>query len=202
MLDRTKIYLSLTIVTVILAVAGAGIVSLEAAGSVEKNKVPAFTLKDFNGKSHSFSDYKDAKAVAIIFVATQCPISNAYNKRMADLYREFKAKGIPFIGINSNKMEDANEVKEHAQKNGLTFPILKDIDNVVADKFKATVTPEVYVVNTARDILYHGRIDDSHKEDKVTSRDLYNAFTEILAGKAVTVKETKAFGCTIKRITK
>lgn len=161
-----------------------------------------FTLNDYNGKSHSLSDYSDAKAVVVIYVATRCPVSNDYNKRMADMYREFKNKDIAFIGINSNKMEHAEEVKEHAKKNGLVFPILKDPNNRVADRYKAQVTPEVYVLQDAKTLLYHGRIDDSRREDKVSVKDLHLALTEILAGKEVTEKETKAFGCTIKRIKK
>lgn len=161
-----------------------------------------FTLKDTNGKSVSLSDFKDAKAVVVIYVATKCPVSNAYNKRMADLYNQFKGKGVAFIGINSNKAEGAEEVKEHAKKNGLAFPILKDPNNQVADSYKAEVTPEVYVLQNGKNLLYHGRIDDSRREDKVQVKDLHQALTAILAGKDVKEKETKAFGCSIKRIKK
>ena len=80
------------------------------------------------------------------------------------------------------------------------FRVLKDLNNVVADKLEASVTPEIYVLNSKLEILYHGRIDDSRREDQVTSNDLRAALDRILAGKAVEVTETKAFGCTIKRI--
>jgi len=187
---------------VILAVAGGSAIFLEAGEPAVASKTLDFTLKDYNGKSCSLSDYKDSKAAVIIFIATRCPVSNAYNQRMADLYKTFKDKGFAFLGINSNETESVEEVKEHAQKNGLSFPILKDVGNIVADRYEASVTPEVYVLDKNQKVLYHGRIDDSRREDQVTSSDLSNALIEILSGKDVTAKVTKAFGCTIKRVKK
>jgi len=163
-------------------------------------KVENFKLKDYNRKEYQLSDFKNSKAIVIIFVATQCPVSNAYNSRMEKLYEEFKNKGVAFIGINSNKQESIDEIKEHAKENNLNFVILKDVNNIIADKLNAKVTPEVFVLNPEFEILYHGRIDDSRKEEEVKSEDLRNALNEILAGKKVSTTETKAFGCTIKRV--
>jgi len=163
-------------------------------------KAENFKLKDYNGKEYQLSDFKNSKAIVIIFIATQCPVSNAYNSRMEKIYEEYKNKGVAFIGINSNKQESIDEIKEHAKKNNLNFVILKDVNNIIADKFKASVTPEVYVLNSEFEILYHGRIDDSRKEEEVKSEDLRNALNEILQGKKVSKTETKAFGCTIKRV--
>jgi len=168
--------------------------------SILPGKIENFKLKDYNGKEHSLSDYKDSKAIIIIFVATECPVSNAYNSRMENLFKDYSERDIAFIGINSNKAESADRIKEHAKENGLTFTILKDEKNIIADKFEASFTPEVYVLNNNFDILYHGRIDNSKKESEVVTKDLENALEEILAGKEVSKKETKAFGCTIKRI--
>lgn len=159
-----------------------------------------FSLTDYNGKSYSLSDFQDSKAIVIMFIATQCPISNAYNERMVKIYDEFSSKGVAFLAINSNKQESVGEIKEHSGKNKFKFPVLKDSKNVIADKYDAQVTPEIYVVNAKRELLYHGRIDDSRREGDVESKDLKKALDEILSGKAVSVKETKAFGCTIKRI--
>jgi peroxiredoxin len=164
------------------------------------DKIKNFTLPDFNGKEHSLSDYKNSIATVIIFVATECPVSNAYNTRMEDLFKEYGTKGISFLGINSNKAESSEKIKEHAEENGLTFTILKDKNNVVADELDASVTPEVYVVNGNYDVLYHGRIDNSKNEEDVVTQDLKNALDEILSGKEVTNKATKAFGCSIKRV--
>ncbi|MEJ2049437.1 MAG: thioredoxin family protein [Calditrichota bacterium] len=183
---------------VLIVVLGLG--STIFAGEVMK--VENFTLKDYSGKSHSLSDYKEAKAIVVMFIATQCPVSNAYNSRMEKLYQDYSPKDIAFIGINSNKQESVKEVAEHAKEHGFTFTILKDPDNIIADKFDAQVTPEIYVLNSNFEVLYHGRIDDSQRENKVTSQDLRTALNEILAGKKVSVTETKAFGCTIKRVSK
>jgi peroxiredoxin len=163
-------------------------------------KINDFKLKDYNGKEHNLSDFKNSKAIVVIFVATQCPVSNAYNERMAALYNDYKNNGIQFVGINSNKQESVDEIKQHANEHKLDFVILKDDNNIIADKFQASVTPEVYVLNKDFEILYHGRIDDSRREEDVKTKDLRKALDEILTGKKVETTSTKAFGCTIKRV--
>lgn len=164
------------------------------------SKFEDFTLYDYEGAKHSLSDFKDSTAILIFFIATRCPVSNAYNDRMESLYKKYSKKGIAFIGINPNKQEDVEEVKEHAKENNLSFTILKDHKNIIADKFDASVTPEAYVLNGNFELLYHGRIDDSRRESDVSTNDLSNALNEILSGKEVSDPETKAFGCSIKRI--
>jgi peroxiredoxin len=168
----------------------------------ETTIIKDFTLPDYNGESHSLSDYKDSKAIVVMFIATQCPVSNAYNNRMVKLYDDYHPKGVAFVGINSNKQESTEEVAEHAKEHGFKFTILKDKNNNIADRFNAQVTPEIYVLNSQFEVLYHGRIDDSRRENEVKSQDLRQALDEILTGKKVSVTETKAFGCTIKRVSK
>jgi peroxiredoxin len=163
-------------------------------------KISNFTLEDYNGFKHSLTDYSASKAIVVIFISTQCPVSNAYNERMVQLNKDFSGKGIVFIGINSNKQESVLEMKEHAKNNGFLFPILKDHNNIIANAFSSSVTPEVFVLNPKLDVLYHGRIDDSRRISEVRSEDLRSALEAILAGKSIAVRETKAFGCTIKRI--
>ena len=119
---------------------------------------------------------------------------------MNELYRDYTDRSVAFVAINSNKQESVKDIKEHASTHGFKFPILKDWNNVVADKLGATVTPEIYVLNPNLEILYHGRIDNASKVDRVTSQDLRNALDEILSSKPVTVNSTKAFGCTIKKV--
>jgi peroxiredoxin len=166
-----------------------------------KIKIENFTLADIYDKKHSLSDYNNSEALLILFIATQCPVSNAYNSRMAELYNNFRDKNIAILGINSNKQESMSECKSHAEKNGFKFPVLKDDKNVIADMFDASVTPEAYVLEPKTyKILYHGRIDDSRNESNVEIKDLENALNEILGGKKVSLAQTKAFGCTIKRI--
>lgn len=137
-----------------------------------------------------------------MFIATQCPISNDYNQRMAALDRDYSAKGVRFIGINANRQESIPEVAEHAAKHGFGFTVYKDENNVIADLFGASVTPEVYVFDTSWTLRYHGRIDDSRPVAKVTVSDLRNALDALFEGRQAPVAETKAFGCTIKRVKK
>ena len=91
-----------------------------------QEKIENFTLKDYNGKEHSLSDYNDSKAIVVMFIATECPVSNAYNSRMENIYKNYSQKDIAFIGINSNKAESVERIKEHAKEKGLTFTILKE----------------------------------------------------------------------------
>jgi len=164
------------------------------------DKYEGFTLTDYEGNKHSLSDYTKSKAIVIMFIATKCPVSNDYNSRMEKVFNDYKDKEVTFLGINSNKAEDVSEIKDHAKDNGLTFTILKDEKNIIADKFDASFTPEIYVLSSDFELLYYGRIDNSRRESEVNVTDLRNALDEILSGKSVSNPETKAFGCTIKRI--
>jgi len=176
-----------------------------AAGEIKELKTgddaPQFALKNYDGKDVSLAAMlKQNKFAVIMFISTECPVSNAYNGRMEKLFKAYGAKGVAFTGINANKAELVADIAAHAKDKGFTFPVLKDEKNVVADAYGAQSTPEVYVVNQKGKLLYHGRIDDSRKEEKVQARDLANALDALLAGKPVTVAQTKAIGCSIKRV--
>jgi peroxiredoxin len=173
------------------------------AASIEVGKkAPTFSLKDVNGKEHSLDDYLAKKYTVVMFIATQCPVSNAYNERMAKLHSDYAAKDIAFVGINSNKQENVEEIKLHAADHGFGFDVLKDWNNVVADAYGAQFTPEVFILDSKAAVVYHGRIDDSKSPAAVKTQDVRETLDALLAGKAVPRPETKAFGCTIKRIKK
>ncbi len=186
----------------LIAVAVFGVIFTNLVLAEELKKVENFSLKDYNGKTHSLADFKSSKAIVLIFVSTQCPVSNDYNYRMAKLHESYKNKNVTFLGINSNKAENVEGIKEHAAENKLLFAILKDENNIIADKLEASFTPEVYVLNSNLEVVYHGRIDDNRKAKDVEVADLSVALDEVLAGKAVAKSKTKAFGCTIKRVSK
>jgi peroxiredoxin len=179
------------------------------AGVAFANEVPAppaigstiedFTLPDVNGADRSLKSLAGKNGTVLLFIAVQCPVSNAYNERMEKLAQDYKAKGIAVIGINSNVAEDADAVKGHAAENKLSFPILKDPGNKIADKLGASVTPEAYFLDAKNKLLYHGRIDNSRNAAQVESNDLRNALDATLSGKPVEKAEAKAFGCSIKR---
>jgi peroxiredoxin len=162
---------------------------------------PSFTLKNYDGKEYSLPKVlKENKFAVLMFMSTQCPVSNGYNDRMEQLYEEYSKQGVAVIGINANKEEDMASIAAHAKKHGFKFPILKDERNKVADLYGAQVTPETYVMAPSGKLVYHGRIDDSQKAEKVKSHDLADALTKLLAGKEPAIAQSKAFGCSIKRI--
>jgi peroxiredoxin len=167
-------------------------------------KMADFTLPDVNGKPHSLFEYQGKKAVVIIFIATRCPISNAYNHVMAELARDYATRGVAFVGINANKTEPTEEVAEHAQKHGLAFTVLKDQGNLIADRLGARVTPEAFLLDSTWTLRYHGALGNSHQPTsdpaKSTGDEIRPALDAVLAGRAVVTSETKAFGCTIKRL--
>ncbi|MBI5403657.1 MAG: thioredoxin family protein [Ignavibacteriae bacterium] len=158
-----------------------------------------FKIENFDGKTYRLSDNTNASAIVIMFWSTECPFVQPYTDRINALTTEYTKKNIVFWGINSNKTESADRVKEHLNERGYPFPMLKDEGNTVADLFGATRTPEIFVLDKNLTVLYHGRIDDNKNESEVTTSDLKNALDEILAGKEVANKSTKQFGCTIKR---
>ena len=160
---------------------------------------PDFTLPDADGRAHSLASLKGKSGTLILFIATQCPVSNAYNGRMQKLADDYRARGVNVVGINSNSTEPAAEVKQHAAANGLNFTILKDPGNRIADRFDAQSTPEAYLLDASGRLVYHGRIDNSKNADGVTSNDLRDAIEATLAGKPVAKAEVNAFGCSIKR---
>lgn len=136
----------------------------------------------------------------VLFVATRCPYSNAYNDRMRQLATQFQKRGVAFLGVNSNVTEPAHEVAQHRQKHKLPFTIVKDPESRIADAFGATKTPEVYVLNREGTIVYHGRIDENfQKPAEVKKPDLRLALNALIEGQPLKRSVTKAFGCSIKR---
>jgi peroxiredoxin len=165
------------------------------------SKVTDFQVQDLDGKPVAFSALRGPVTV-VTFIATQCPVSNGYNQRMNALFNDYSAKGVKFIFVNANQNERASEVRQHAKNVGFAFPVYKDANNVVADRFGADVTPESYVIDSSGVIRYHGSIDDSQNEARIRAHGLRLALDAVLGGKPVEITQTKAFGCSIKRVRK
>jgi len=182
---------------------------IAGSGRSINNEIPAppaigatiedFTLPDVDGTNRTLASLKGKNGSVILFIAVQCPVSNAYNERMEQLAQDFKAKGINVIGINANSTEDASTVKAHAAQNKLSFVILKDPGNKIADRLGAKVTPEAYFLDANNKLVYHGRIDNSKDPAGVNSSELRDALNLVLAGKPVEKTNATSFGCTIKR---
>jgi len=173
------------------------------AGSMLATGKPApdFALKDLTGKSHSLKAARGKTAV-VVFISAQCPFSNAYHDRLLAIARDYADRKVALIGINSHPTESLDEIRAHAKQNRLDLPILKDEGSKVADAYGATRTPEVFVVDPAGVLRYHGRIDNAKDPARVKRNDLREALDEMLAGKPVSQPETKSFGCPIKMIRK
>lgn len=167
------------------------------------DKAADFKLSDAAGKEVKLSDY-NGKNVVVIFIATRCPYSNAFNEVMARLGRDYTSKGVVVLGINSNNSEPAAEVAEHAKKHGFSFPVLKDSGNKVADRYSAQVTPEAFVIDGKGVIRYHGALGSSDNPTtdatKANSDEIRTALDALLGGKEIAKAKTKAFGCSIKRV--
>jgi peroxiredoxin len=180
--------------------------SAEKEGTSLGRKITDFTLKDTNGHDVSLSDFRQKKAVVVIFAGTECPVNNQYMARMDQLHKAYASQEVQFLIINSNCQDTAEQVAEHAKKYAIPFPVLKDEDNHVADQFGAQRTPEAFILDAEGKVCYQGRIDDQfgilYQRPAPTRRDLALALDEVLADKPVSVPFTTVFGCVIGRVPK
>lgn len=166
------------------------------------DKASDFTINNYDGAKYNLNEAlaNSKNGVIVMFWSTECPNVQPYNDRINDYAKEYSDNGFTVWAINSNSTEPTDAVASHAKNNSYVFPVLKDENNVVADLFGATRTPEVYIIGKDGVIKYHGRITDNKDKASQTTMDLNTAVGEIASGKEVTVKETKFFGCGIKRV--
>jgi peroxiredoxin len=187
-----------------LAVGGAVRAAEVSSNSVLGRKAESFTLNDFYGKSCSLGDYKDKKVVVLAFIGTECPVAKAYGERLSELAKKYADKGVQFLGVSSNRQDTITELAAFARIHHIEFPILKDLNNKVADQVGAQRTPEVFVLDSDRNVRYHGRIDNQYgvgyAKKTASESFLTDAINEVLAGKAVAKAETAAVGCFIGRV--
>ncbi|QDU08122.1 redoxin domain-containing protein [Gimesia aquarii] len=181
-----------------------GTVLAESTDSLLGKKVENFSLKDFRGKTVQLSDTKDQKLVVIAFMGTECPLAKLYGGRLQKLSAAYSKQGVTFIAIMSNQQDSLTEIAAYARKHKITYSVLKDAGNRVADQIGAKRTPEIFVLDQDRKIRYHGRVDDQYGvgyiRDEPKREDLKQALTELLAGKPVSVASTEPVGCFIGRV--
>lgn len=173
---------------------------LSAAEFPVGSKVQEISLDDHGSAAVVLPE--KAAATVVIFTSTQCPISNSYVDRMQALYRDYKEKPVQLIFVNANVTESFADIDAHLKAHRLTFKVLKDKNNVLADRFNAQMTPETFVLDRQGVLVYHGRIDDSQNPARIQQHSLRQALDAMLVGQSVPVPETRAFGCTIKRVKK
>src|SRR5262245_52124821 len=170
-------------------------------------KIDDFTLQDFRGKTHALADYADKEAVVIYFLGTECPLAKLYTPRVQKLADKFAPRGVAVVGVSSNVQDSLAELSAHARDHEISFPILKDLGNKVADKFGATRTPQVFVLDRQRVIRYAGRVDAQFTfgtgvglaQPQEQRADLAIAMDELLSAKEISVALTEPKGCLIGR---
>ena len=167
-------------------------------------KIGNLTFTGDNGKSQSLYDLKDQKAVVLVFLSFECPVSNSYSQPLADMAKEFGKYGVTFIGLTVNEDETPAQVAKQARHFNLNFPVYLDKKLAAANALKAELTPECFVLDGSFVLRYRGRIDNSYSErlkkhTQVTRHDLRQVLGELLSGRPVSEPATQAIGCPIPR---
>ncbi len=189
-----------------LLIVGAVAVGLSQAQG-EKLKIgdpmPNFTkLPGVDGKMHSLSDYKDKEVLVVTITCNHCPVAQAYEDRIIAFTKKHASPGskVGLIAINVNNLEadKLDKMKIRAEQRGFNFPYLYDESQKIGRALNATVTPEFYVFDKNRKLVYWGRMDDSQNAANAKTNDLEQAVQAVSRGETPTVTRTKAFGCSVK----
>jgi peroxiredoxin len=169
-------------------------------------KAPAFRLPDVvSGRAVSLDDFKSAPALLVMFICNHCPYVKHVREHLAQLVREYQARGVAVVGISSNDVvqfpdDGPEKMKEEARTAGYTFLYLYDEDQEVAKQYRAACTPDFFVFDKDRRLVYRGQMDDSRPNSgrPVTGRDLRAALDAVLAERPVPVDQKPSMGCNIK----
>lgn len=167
-------------------------------------KAPQFTLPDVStGRIASLEDFKDRKALLVMFICKHCPYVMHVKQALIDLGKDYADRSLGIVSISSN---DPDAYPEDAPKRLATmaaefaFPLLYDETQAVAKSYMAACTPEFFLFDTDRRLVYSGQLDDSRPGNNrpVTGRDLRTAIDAVLAGKPVDPNQRASVGCSIK----
>lgn len=175
--------------------------ALELGNTIPKADVK---MKNVDGRELSIADVRGEKGTLVIFSCNHCPFVVAWEERIAKLGNEFQKRGVGVIQINSNDpakvpADSFEAMQKRAKERGFEFPYVVDADSGVARAFGATRTPEVFLFDAEGKLVYHGAIDDNHKDAKaVNAHYLRDALEALVNGREIATKTTKAVGCTIK----
>lgn len=176
---------------------------LPAADSVGR-PIDDFTLRDFRGHEFTLHETAGDSLTVVAFLGTECPLAKLYAPRLQQIADDYADRGVVVIGVNSNVQDSVTELGAFARRHDISFPMLKDPGNRVADQFSATRTPEVFLLDENLVVRYQGRIDDQYVvglvRDHASRHDLRAAIDDLLTGEAVSVSSTEALGCIIGRV--
>tara|TARA_R110002095_G_scaffold215499_2_gene209906 strand:- start:208 stop:2190 length:1983 start_codon:yes stop_codon:yes gene_type:complete len=163
-----------------------------------------FRLPTAAGGIVELTEKPQHKATVVCFLGAECPLARLYGPKLNAMQTAYQSQGVQFIGVNSNQQDSLENVQEYVKQYEIQFPLAKDYNNEVADRFAAVRTPEVFVLDDKLKIQYRGRIDNQYlpgvSRAETTSHDLKNALDQVLAGKPVEVAVTKPNGCFIGRV--
>jgi len=164
-----------------------------------------FELSATDGKTYSMEGFKDAQVLVVVFMCNHCPYVQAVWDRMVKLQADFMDKGVRFVGINPNFHPDYPEetmekMKDYYLKYSMNFPYLLDESQEVARKYGAECTPDIFVYNLERKLVYHGRIDDNWQDEaSVTKEELREVLDTLVAGDVPSEEgQHPSIGCSIK----
>lgn len=170
-----------------------------------ESAAPEFRLPDTEGRMVALSDFKDAPALLVVFMCNHCPYVKHIRGELARLAREYQAKGVAVVGINSNDAarypDDSPErMREEVRQAGYTFPYLYDETQEVAKAYRAACTPDFFLFDKQRRLFYRGQFDDSRpgNDKPVTGSDLRAALDALLAGRPAPAEQKPSAGCNIK----
>ena len=166
-------------------------------------QAPEFSLQGVDGATHALADYADAPALAVVFSCNHCPYVRAWEGRMIELQREYGPRGFRLVAINANDAtthpgDSFDEMRKRHAEQGFTFDYLHDEAQEVARVYGAERTPEVFLFDRDRRLVYHGAIDDNRDDQAVGQRYLRDAVDAVLDGREPETTETAPVGCTIK----
>lgn len=166
-------------------------------------KAPTFDLPGVDGRTHSLEEYADAPVLVLVQSCNHCPYVLAWEGRINALQREYADRGVRIVAISSNDAEaypaDSFErMVEHARDAGYVIDYLYDESQDVARALGSERTPECFVYDAERRLVYHGAVDDNRDERDVTEHYLRDAIEAALAGGTPPVTDTPAVGCTVK----
>jgi peroxiredoxin len=166
---------------------------------------PEFSLPDPAGQVHSLEDFPDAKAYLVVFMCNHCPYVRHLRDALARLGRDCESWGVAMVGINANDFEKypddrPDQMAVEAETYGYTFPYVIDMTQSVAKAYRAACTPEFYLFDADKKLVYHGQFDASRpaNDTPVSGEDVRGAIEAVLAGKAVPAGQTPSIGCNIK----
>jgi peroxiredoxin len=165
---------------------------------------PDFQLPDPHGNSIKRDDFKDAKALVIAFICNHCPFVKHLRTELAQFARDYQPRGIAIVAISSNDVEHYPEdspakMAEEARAAGYVFPYLYDESQSVAKAYRAACTPDFFLFDAQRRLVYRGQFDSSRPgQGAPTGADLRAACDALLAGKAVSPDQKPSIGCNIK----